>query len=63
MNIRTSCALPDQEISIEPTRVYRAEDARELLQQLGNVDESVLQSVDGNFYAGFVRARKLGGVR
>lgn len=47
-----------EDVSIEPTRVYRAEDARELLQQLGTVDESVLQSVDGKFYAGFVRARK-----
>lgn len=47
-----------EEISIEPTRVYRAEDARELLQQLGAVDESVLQTVDGKLYAGFVRARK-----
>ncbi len=46
------------QIEIEPTRVYRAEDARELLQQLGDVDQSLLDSVDGKFYAGFVRARK-----
>lgn len=47
-----------QEIGIEPTRVYRADDARELLQQLGAADESILQTVDGKFYAGFIRARK-----
>jgi arsenite methyltransferase len=46
------------DISIEPTRVYRAEDARELLQSLGGVDESILEQVDGKFYAGFVRASK-----
>lgn len=46
------------QIEIEPTRVYRAEDAKELLQQLGDLDESTLQSVDGKFFAGFVRARK-----
>lgn len=47
-----------QAIEIEPTRVYRAEDARELLQQVEGLDERVLQSVDGKFFAGFVRARK-----
>lgn len=46
------------EVDIEPTRVYRAEDARDLLQQIGGIDEAVLQAVDGKFYAGFVRARK-----
>jgi SAM-dependent methyltransferase len=48
-----------QDIDIEPTRVYHAEDAKGLLQESGlQVDDAVLQAVDGKFYSGFVRARK-----
>jgi arsenite methyltransferase len=46
------------EIDIEATRIYRAEDAKELLAQLGGLDEDLIRQVDGKFYAGFVRARK-----
>jgi ubiquinone/menaquinone biosynthesis C-methylase UbiE len=44
--------------SIEPTRVYRAEDARGFLEGHGiNVDE-VAPFVDGRFFSGFIRATK-----
>jgi len=47
-----------EDIDIEPTRVYSAEDARELLAQMGQADESTLRQIDGKFFAGFIRARK-----
>jgi arsenite methyltransferase len=50
-----------QEISIEPTRVYSAEDAKGLMQSSGSsLDQSVLDSIDGKFFSGFIRARKPG---
>lgn len=47
-----------EQIDIEPTRVYTADDARQMLAQMGQADESTLQQVDGKFFAGFIRARK-----
>jgi arsenite methyltransferase len=45
-------------IDIEPTRVYRSEDARQFLVESGvNVDDSLSQ-IDGKFMAAFVRATK-----
>jgi arsenite methyltransferase len=47
-----------EQASIEPTRVYRAEDARGFLDGYGiNVDE-IAPLVDGRFFSGFIRARK-----
>lgn len=47
-----------EEASIEPTRVYRVEDARAFLTEQGlNVDE-MAAAVDEKFYSGFIRARK-----
>lgn len=48
-----------EQIGLEPTRVYRAEDAREFLANAGlnNLDELAAQ-VDGKFFSAFVRARK-----
>ncbi len=44
--------------SIEPTRIYRSEDARTFLTEAGlDVDESIAQ-IDGKFMAAFVRATK-----
>jgi arsenite methyltransferase len=44
--------------SIEPTRIYRSEDARLFLEEAGvNVDAN-LDRIDGKFMAGFVRATK-----
>jgi arsenite methyltransferase len=44
--------------SIEPTRVYRAEDARSFLEEAGLDADEVGNSIDGRFMAAFVRARK-----
>jgi SAM-dependent methyltransferase len=44
--------------AIEPTRVYRAEDARQFLQTQGIDVASVAAAVDEKFFSGFVRAVK-----
>ena len=45
-------------IEIEPTRIYRAEDARELLTGKGIDVNAVAPQVDGKFISAFVRAQK-----
>jgi arsenite methyltransferase len=45
-------------IEIEPTRVYRAADAREFLQAQGVDADAIAPEVDGKFMSAFVRARK-----
>ena len=47
-----------EEISIEPTRVYRVEDAREFLSGQGLDVDAIAPQIDGKFFAGFVRAVK-----
>jgi arsenite methyltransferase len=47
-----------EEPEIEPTRVYRAEDARAFLEEAGLDAAGVAEAVDGRFMAAFVRARK-----
>ncbi|OGU13223.1 MAG: arsenite S-adenosylmethyltransferase [Gemmatimonadetes bacterium RIFCSPLOWO2_12_FULL_68_9] len=44
--------------SIEPTRVYRLEDARAFLAEAGLDVDRIAPQVDGRFMAAFVRARK-----
>jgi SAM-dependent methyltransferase len=44
--------------SIEPTRIYRLDDARAFLEEAGLDVDRVAQAVDGRFMAAFVRARK-----
>jgi len=46
------------DISIEPTRVYRVEDAREFLSGHGMDVDAIAPLVDGRFFSGFIRARK-----
>lgn len=46
------------EIAIEPTRVYRVEDAREFLQNNGIDADALAPQVDGKFMSAFVRAVK-----
>lgn len=46
------------DIAIETTRVYRAEDAREILTSQGFDYEQVAAEVDGKFVSCFIRARK-----
>jgi hypothetical protein len=47
-----------EQIDIEPTRVYRAEDARELLSEEGIDVDAIAPEVDGKFMSAFVRAVK-----
>lgn len=46
-----------EEIDVEPIRIYRAEDARALLQDAG-IDATGVEEVDGKVMSAFVRARK-----
>jgi ubiquinone/menaquinone biosynthesis C-methylase UbiE len=45
-------------VDLEPTRIYRAEDARQFLDEAGLTDESLLAQIDGRFMSAFVRAKK-----
>ncbi|HXX43267.1 MAG TPA: arsenite methyltransferase [Candidatus Acidoferrales bacterium] len=46
------------QIEIEPTRVYRAEDAREFLSGQGIDADAIAPQVDGKFFSAFIRAVK-----
>ena len=46
------------QIEVEPTRVYRVEDAREVLSGKGIDVDSIAPQVDGKFMSAFVRAVK-----
>jgi arsenite methyltransferase len=50
------------EIEVEPTRIYRAEDASAFLQEAG-IDATGVEEVDGKVMSAFVRARKPGGAQ
>jgi arsenite methyltransferase len=45
-------------IGVEPTRVYKAEDARDFLADKGFDASAIAAQVDGKFMSAFVRARK-----
>ena len=47
-----------EDVSIEPTRVYKVEDAREFLRSHGFNVDAIAPLVDGRFFSGFIRARK-----
>jgi len=47
-----------EQIEVEPTRIYRAEDARETLLREGIDIEAIAPQVDGKFMSAFVRAVK-----
>jgi ubiquinone/menaquinone biosynthesis C-methylase UbiE len=47
-----------QEIEIEPTRIYRVEDARQFLTSEGINVDAIAPLVDSKFMSAFVRARK-----
>src|SRR5690606_15703085 len=47
-----------EEPSIEPTRIYRAEDARAFLEESGLDVQAFAEAVDGRIMAAFVRATK-----
>lgn len=44
--------------SLEPTRIYRADDARSFLEEAGLDVEAFAEAVEGRFMSAFVRARK-----
>jgi ubiquinone/menaquinone biosynthesis C-methylase UbiE len=46
------------DIDIEPTRVYRSEDARQFLEESGIDVTANLAEIDGTFMAAFVRATR-----
>jgi SAM-dependent methyltransferase len=45
-------------VEVEPTRIYRAEDARAFLAQAGMDRDGLAEAVDGRFMSAFVRATK-----
>jgi arsenite methyltransferase len=45
-------------VEIEPTRVYRAADAKQFLDDAGLSGEGILGEIDGRFMSAFVRAQK-----
>src|SRR5438128_2175346 len=45
-------------IDLEPTRIYRVEDAREFLAGAGLDGDAIASEVDGQFMSAFVRAQK-----
>jgi arsenite methyltransferase len=47
-----------EEIDIEPTRIYRMEDAREMLAAEGINVDAIAHQMDGKFMSAFVRAAK-----
>ena len=47
-----------EQIDIEPTRIYRAEDAREFLAGQGIDVDAIAPQVDGKFMSAFIRAVK-----
>lgn len=48
------------EVDLEPTRIYRAEDARTFLSGQGIDVDAIAPQVDGKFFSAFVRATKPG---
>jgi hypothetical protein len=51
-------AVGFKDVGIEPTRVYRVEDAREMLSAAGIDVDAIASEVDGKFMSAFVRAVK-----
>ena len=47
-----------EQVDIEPTRIYRAEDAREFLAGQGIDVDAIAPQVDGKFMSAFIRAAK-----
>jgi len=47
-----------ENVEIEPTRIYRLEDARAFLAEAGLDADAIAPEIDGKFLSAFVRARK-----
>jgi arsenite methyltransferase len=52
-----------EQIDLEPTRIYRVDDAREFLSREGVDVDAIAPQVDGKFMSAFVRAVKPAGAR
>jgi SAM-dependent methyltransferase len=52
-----------EQIEVEPTRIYRAQDAREFLAGQGIDVDAIAPQVDGKFLSAFIRALKPGGAQ
>ena len=47
-----------EHVDVEPTRIYRASDAKRFLDDAGLSDDAVLAQIDGRIMSAFVRAQK-----
>jgi SAM-dependent methyltransferase len=47
-----------ENIDLEPTRIYRSDDAREFLENGGVASSNLAEQIDGRFMSAFVRASK-----
>jgi len=47
-----------EQVEIEPTRIYKLEDAKEFLQSAGIDAETIAPQVEGKFASAFIRAKK-----
>jgi arsenite methyltransferase len=47
-----------EQVDIEPTRIYRGSDARQILDDVGLGSEEIVAQVDGRFMSAFIRAQK-----
>ena len=47
-----------EEVTIEPTRVYKVEDAEQFLRAQGIDADAVAADVEGKFMSAFIRAKK-----
>jgi hypothetical protein len=45
-------------VEVEPTRIYRAADAKQFLDEAGLSDAALAAEIDGRFMSAFVRGRK-----
>jgi arsenite methyltransferase len=45
-------------VDVEPTRIYRAEDARDALAKAGLDVETIAPAIEGKFMSAFIRAHK-----
>jgi arsenite methyltransferase len=45
-------------VDLEPTRIYRADDARQFLEESGLSGDGLAEQIDGKFMSAFVRATK-----
>ena len=50
-------------IDVEPTRIYRAADAKQFLEEAGLSDDATLAQVDGRIMSAFIRATQAGRCR